>query len=413
MLLAVSGMSPAIITETLFSINRKGSAWPQALKIITTSKGAERLWQGLVLDGHLDRLCAVLDNPRIPFSRDDILVVPGKDGEPVVDARSVEDHEALANFIVTTVRDYTRDENTGIHASIAGGRKTMTFYLGYAMSLFGRRIDSLSHVLVSEGYENHPDFFYPTRESHPIRLRDGTTLDARDAEVTLADIPFIRQRRLVPELLKEFSEQVNFRELVNLINLGDEPQALRLDIYPREYRLRVYSSHSEVAKDIHISNLWHWVLYLLLAAETLQASDRGGYARPGRSEPDSVLAIQMAMTLAELRGIQCLGSSVEELIDELLQNDSLWEQHSNLERSLQAVRNKGGVTDTQFSTYLNSIQQELTKHLPTNLVQCLMPAQMFDENGEALLVTGKIKNKGCGYGIPLPNPHKQIRILVD
>ncbi len=42
MLLAVSGMSPAIITETLYGINKRGDAWPKSIKIITTSIGAEK-----------------------------------------------------------------------------------------------------------------------------------------------------------------------------------------------------------------------------------------------------------------------------------------------------------------------------------------------------------------------------------
>jgi CRISPR-associated protein (TIGR02584 family) len=59
------------------------------------------------------------------------------------------------------VRELTADPDCAIHASIAGGRKTMGFYLGYALSLFGRPQDRLSHVLVSSPFESNQNFFYP------------------------------------------------------------------------------------------------------------------------------------------------------------------------------------------------------------------------------------------------------------
>ncbi|MBF4102237.1 hypothetical protein INT80_01850 [Gallibacterium anatis] len=45
-----------------------------------------------------------------------------------------------------------------MHVSIAGGRKTMGFFAGYALSLYGRAQDSLSHVLVSAEYEAIQNF---------------------------------------------------------------------------------------------------------------------------------------------------------------------------------------------------------------------------------------------------------------
>src|SRR5690554_266190 len=241
MLIAVTGMSPQVITETLYGINRRGDAWPNEIKVITTSKGRDKIWTALNDEGHLAGLCEMLGRPPLTLSQDDILVVPNAQGQEVEDARSVEDHEALADFIINTVRRFTANPNISIHASIAGGRKTMTFYLGYAMSLFGRRFDRLSHVLVSEGYEGHPDFFFPTREHRPLVTINGKNLDAKNAEITLADIPFIRQRHLVPELLKEFQGNVNFRDLVELINLGEDPESIRMDVLTKSQKIIISS----------------------------------------------------------------------------------------------------------------------------------------------------------------------------
>ena len=44
----------------------------------------------------------------------------------------------IADAITALVRALTADPGSAVHASIAGGRKTMGFYLGYALSLFGR-----------------------------------------------------------------------------------------------------------------------------------------------------------------------------------------------------------------------------------------------------------------------------------
>jgi CRISPR-associated protein (TIGR02584 family) len=415
LLLAVSGMSPAVITETLYGMNKKGESWPAAIKVITTAIGAAKMVEALIAEGHLERLCDELGRPRIPFTELDVLVVPGKDGQPVADARSMEDHEALANFIVTTVRDYTKDSGVRIHASIAGGRKTMTFYLGYAMSLFGRRFDSLSHVLVSEGYENHPAFFFPTRDQQILELRGGGSLDAREAEITLADIPFIRQRHLVPDLLKEFQDTVNFRALVELINLGEDAESIRMEVSVRRRRIRITSLREPLLSvDVTISNPWHWALYVLLIEDSVSENiERGGYARPKSTGADSTLAASMALKLAELYGVNLSGTSLTSLLDELSSIDELWTKHPNLERSLMAVRDRKGINGDLFSTYINTLQRELAVKLPSNLVLQVSPGQAFDQDGELLPVTGKIKNRGAGYGIPLPNAQKQITLLDE
>ena len=273
LLLAVTGMSPAVITETLYGIDRNGDEWPKEIRVITTSVGKKKAHEGLITNQHLAKLCQELKKPLIPFTAEHILVVPDAKGDAVEDARSLEDHEALANFIMATVRDATADENTRIHASIAGGRKTMTFYLGYAMSLFGRHIDKLSHVLVTDGYEQYPDFYYPTRESLLLKNREGvvTDVDAKDAQVTLADIPFIRQRSLIPELIKQVEKKIDFRRLVDLINLGEQPEAIVLHVYPKQQQIVIKNRfHEKELARVTIKNLLHWALYLLILEDTLK-----------------------------------------------------------------------------------------------------------------------------------------------
>ena len=171
-LLATTGASPQVVTETLYAIHHANQRWPDDIYLITTSFGKRKAVEGLLEKQHLQRLCEELQRPIPAFDASHVLVTPGADGTEVEDARSLADHEALANFIMTEVRDRTASDDTSLHASLAGGRKTMTFYIGYAMSLFGRPQDTLSHVLVSEGYENIPDFWFPTR-AEPHRYVDN------------------------------------------------------------------------------------------------------------------------------------------------------------------------------------------------------------------------------------------------
>ncbi|MGK0372787.1 MAG: hypothetical protein ACJAW1_003051, partial [Glaciecola sp.] len=145
-----------------------------------------------------------------------------REGISINDVLSAEDHDAVADFVTQKVRELTSDVNNVIVASIAGGRKTMTFYLGYAMSLFGRECDSLCHVLISEGYENLHDFYYPTRQSKTlINSRTDQVLDAKEALVTLINIPFVRMRKEMPEHLLNNAD-VDFTATVKNLNMHKE-----------------------------------------------------------------------------------------------------------------------------------------------------------------------------------------------
>ncbi len=134
----------------------------------------------------------------------------------MADIKTPEQNEAAADFISKTINRFTQDDAAALHVSIAGGRKTMGYYLGYALSLFGRKQDRLSHVLVTDKYEGLKSFFYPTPFSHVIHDRDGRALDSKDAQVMLAEIPFVRLRMGLPkELLKgniRFSDSVKIAQ---------------------------------------------------------------------------------------------------------------------------------------------------------------------------------------------------------
>ncbi|MDE0374096.1 MAG: CRISPR-associated ring nuclease Csm6 [Rhodospirillales bacterium] len=198
-LLAVTGLSPQVVTETFYwlAVQRRPMFMPTEIRLITTAEGADRARLELLHpdSGRFHRLRRDYELPRVHFKEDGIHVIEDSDGRPLTDIRGPADNTSAADCITAIVRELTQDDDCALHVSIAGGRKTMGYYLGYALSLYGRAQDRLSHVLVNAPYESHPEFFYPTPRSRVIHsLADGRPFDTRDAQVTVADIPFVRLR---------------------------------------------------------------------------------------------------------------------------------------------------------------------------------------------------------------------------
>lgn len=231
-LLAVTGLSPQVVTETLYALaTRKGAPWiPHEVHVITTREGAERARLALLSEepAWFRRLCADYQLPFIAFESSHIHVVSDIEGRPLDDIRSPADNERVADVICERVRALTADPRTALHVSIAGGRKTMGYYLGYALSLFGRPQDRLSHVLVSEPFESSWDFFYPTPYSRVIETRDRNLADTRDASVTLAEIPFVSLRHGLDERL--LSGEGSFSQAVASARRALAPAELIIDL---------------------------------------------------------------------------------------------------------------------------------------------------------------------------------------
>lgn len=208
-LLAVTGLSPQVVTETLYAlaIKRTPSFIPTELVLITTRTGAEHARLNLLSEdpGWFYRLRKDYGLPKIAFDLDHIRIIPNAQGEHADDIRTPQDNERAADFIADVVRRLTSDPDCALHVSIAGGRKTMGYYLGYALSLYGRPQDRLSHVLVSPPFEGHPQFFYPTPKQRIIYTLDKQQmpLDCSQAEVMLAEIPFVSLRHGLPHALLE------------------------------------------------------------------------------------------------------------------------------------------------------------------------------------------------------------------
>ncbi|CAA6820375.1 MAG: CRISPR-associated protein, Csx3 family [uncultured Thiotrichaceae bacterium] len=237
-LLAVTGYSPQVMTETLYALSviQVPPFIPTEVHLITTQEGRERAILSLLSDspGWFTQLCEDYQLPEIDFLEKNIHLVRDPEGRVLDDIRTPQDNECAANAMTELIRDFTADPESAVHVSISGGRRTMTFYGGYALSLFGRTQDRLSHVLVTPDYEFLPDFFYPSPKRRIIysRMPDSKPLDTAEAEVTLADIPFVRLRDGLPEAL--LAGEANFTNAVMAVQKELDPPSISVNIKDRE-----------------------------------------------------------------------------------------------------------------------------------------------------------------------------------
>lgn len=216
-LFSVLGLSPQILTETLYVL-MKSNDLPDEVHVLTTQKGAELCKRAFFQEsgGWFNKFCEDWKVTGIEFSADNIHTISDQSGEPLADIRLDKHNTDVANQIVDFVRNLTADDSNMLHVSIAGGRKTMGFYAGYTLSMFGRNHDKLSHVLVEEEFEGHPEFFYPTPNSKVIRSKDRKfLLECQDAKVELAYLPFISMRNSIPNHI--ISQSLSFNEMVELL----------------------------------------------------------------------------------------------------------------------------------------------------------------------------------------------------
>lgn len=216
-LLCVAGMTPQIITETLYALHKRGERIDE-IRVITTLSGKKELVETLLSKdgklGKLDEFCQDfgIDRNSIKFDETTIILLRRPDGTNLDDIRTEEENEIAGNEICRVVRELCKDENVVIHASVAGGRKTMGVYLAAAMSLFGRAEDKISHVLVSEPFESHREFFYKPPKPKELELKDKRRVSTEQAEIFLAEIPFVRLRGTRLNLFGD--EQTSYKDVV-------------------------------------------------------------------------------------------------------------------------------------------------------------------------------------------------------
>ena len=327
-LLAVSGLTPQIVTETLYALAADEHApfVPTEIHLITSAEGARRATLSLLSDdlGWFHKLCADYHLPGVKFDASHIHVMRDAHGQPMNDIRSPADNRAAADFITAQVRAITADSGCALHASIAGGRKTMGFYLGYALSLFGRPQDRLSHVLVSEPFESSYDFFYPTPYSRVLQTRDGQLADTAMAQVTLAEIPFVSLRHGLPTNL--LAGVASFNDTVLAARAALAPPQLVLDLS----RQCILAGGKEIA--LPPAEL---ALLAVFARQTLQGNEPLG--APTKGVPDTPWATRYLREYRLITGNLADIEGTERALKNGMDGDYFSQRKSKLDRRLKAA----------------------------------------------------------------------------
>jgi CRISPR-associated protein Csx14 len=218
-LIFVAGTTSQIITETIYAlIHQNPPVYPDEIHVITTTHGKKLIKENLIEGGRFINFCREFRLRENLLNEDSIVIVKDHKGRPLEDIRDKQDNESLGDFIATFIKEKAGDERSRLHCSLAGGRKTMSFYMGSALQLFGRPWDKLYHVLVSPEFESNPDFYYKPKKdkilnpfNSPLaKGGDGglKELHTKDAEIFLAELPFLRLREKIPLDGKGFKELV-------------------------------------------------------------------------------------------------------------------------------------------------------------------------------------------------------------
>ncbi len=207
-LLAMVGMSPAVLTETVWALaTGPDQVVPDEVVVLTTTAGKDRLCEKILSGGEASvwnqmltalRKKKVRTEGKLRFgcSQECIRLFSDLSGtRDLNDIATKEDNEVAADAILRTIRSYSENPSVRIYASIAGGRKTMSALMLACMSLLGRDCDHVLHVLVNSPFDGPaltPEFFYPDAQTRTDK--EGRKYPARRARIDLIDLPFVKMR---------------------------------------------------------------------------------------------------------------------------------------------------------------------------------------------------------------------------
>lgn len=242
-LLAVSGLNPQVVTETLYALAVQKNIDIAEIYIVTTAKGKQIIREGRSddlslrpLETEIERFCRLYDKPLPQFIPDGAHIIEADDSS-LDDIVNEEANLLFADTVTRVIREMTAVRNTVLHCSLAGGRKTMSAAIAIAMTMFGRREDTLTHVLVSKEFEQSKKFFPETPEEVN--------------QITLCEFPYVRLRdklswfRMTPtvsyaDLVRRAQEEVNLLHVPAVAQLSKRMRTVTIG------KDRIKSRHSNL-----------------------------------------------------------------------------------------------------------------------------------------------------------------------
>jgi len=348
-LLVISISKPQVVTETIYCLHKQGIKITE-LHVITTEEGLKEIKRSLMssANNRLTQLCEDYNLPRLSFGEEQIYLLKNASGELITDANRQQVQPEIADAIFNIVRDLTSDSKSRLHASIAGGRKTLSYYLGMAMTVFARPEDTLNYVSIDKNYENS-DFFYPTPYEKYI-YANGESLNTQDANVQLLAVPFMQLRESLPT--KVLKGQYSYQQTLESCKTITSRVQLVLDI--------VNTSLICSNKAVKLSRAdfaFYWMVIENLIA------DGNGFTCPPKAMADETLAMAYLNKRHELAGEKNIFTEWKDAyryaigrIDYVIS-----------ERELKPLLN--GMTAAFFEQRKSSINRKLDEHLGPTIAE--------------------------------------------
>ncbi|MBI9072351.1 MAG: TIGR02584 family CRISPR-associated protein [Melioribacteraceae bacterium] len=205
-LIAISGLTPQVVTEALYEIYYKYDITIDEIFIVTTQRGKEvilgndkaKSTPSRSLKTEIERLCYLYKLTIPVFAEtEEHIIIAEEESVRLNDIRTDSENRLFPNILANLIKAKTSLKDTSLHCVLSGGRKSMTAHFALVLSLFARSNDKLYHVITDEKYEFSK--FFPE------------TNDEKKA-LTISEIPFVRLRSLNTE---ELSNNAVYTDLVD------------------------------------------------------------------------------------------------------------------------------------------------------------------------------------------------------
>lgn len=208
-MVAMTGMSPAVVTETIWALYQEKPDWvPDKVLVYTTQKG-EKVFHAQVLHGEggkksiWEQLIAKVGKPGMKIQT--VLFKDDKDNA-LEDIATNDQQLLVADQLLGAIRNLKNPhaDPCRIVASIAGGRKSMSALMYAAMTYGADEDDIITHVLADEAASDCRAFFFPgQKEQKLVTYKDQQAFTAKKVRLELAEIPFAPLRSLVGSAVED------------------------------------------------------------------------------------------------------------------------------------------------------------------------------------------------------------------
>ncbi len=344
-LLALLGLHPKVLTETLYGLCVKRGVAISNVIGIASAVAKQKIVSELLhpVRGEYYKLCREYPEcfDGIQFAPDSVRVAH-LEGEEIADIANSRQSQAYLDLIMATVMEITAHKEVCLHTVVAGGRRTMSVYLAMVMQLLARPQDRMYHLFVEPWEaETNSGFYFPTAKSHPMTTYEGMAFDAKTVLVELVEVPFLRLRPRVPaEVLASF----NYRDILQWVQREVEvaPPLLPLRIDPDHHRITIGAIPISM-QPVELAVYWYF-------------AEKSG--RRPKSAPREAYSSYFEKPIADGCFSRQMSARLKKLYDTLLPRDQMRQRFSS-------AFNKEGRIDLEYlRPHFSNIKRKISEKFP-------------------------------------------------